>query len=51
MYMFTVLCEVRVACVLFHFQDLLTRHKILCAKFLEDNYDKVCILTRNQHPH
>lgn len=24
-----------------HFQDLLTRHKILCAKFLEDNYDKV----------
>lgn len=23
------------------FRDLLTRHKILCAKFLEDNYDKV----------
>ena len=24
------------------FKDLLTRHKILCAQFLEKNYDKVC---------
>ena len=32
-----------VVCVMtFHYlQDLLTRHKILCAQFLEQNYDKV----------
>ena len=27
--------------LLFIYQELLTRHKILCAEFLEQNYDKV----------
>ena len=26
---------------IFHFQELLTRHKLLCAEFLESNYDRV----------
>ena len=25
----------------FHSQDILTRHKIMCAEFLEKHYDKV----------
>lgn len=27
--------------IIIYFQELLTKHKILCAEFLEANYDKV----------